>query len=166
MSNSDNSLAKTREMDGSLRGVRGWLLFLCVMWTILIPFVLLIETGYSLRDLPIILFNAELFPGLAAALIIDLFLSLGIVAFSITAGVRLWRIKPGAVRTARIFLYSFFAYSTVSSILIYLAIPPEIRNVTSFDITKEFIQSAVYSIIWLLYLRRSKRVASTYGALS
>ena len=103
---------------------------------------------------------------MASALLIDTFLSLGRVAFSVPAGVRLWRIAPNALRTAHRFLYTLFGFYLVWFLLIYLAFPIEFRYENQFVNAKEFIWSIMYVSFWLLYLKRSKRVAATYGHLS
>ena len=99
-------------------GVRGWLLLFCLSLTIFSPLYTLYNLGVS-YEASSTLFNR--YPDLQNVFILDLILSLGLTAFSIYAGLALWNIKPGAVKTAKIYLLVFLGYVVIASFLPFKA---------------------------------------------
>jgi hypothetical protein len=129
-------LAKYKE----LVGVRGWLWLLCVSLCIT-PFAYLFVV---LRGkLPSTTMGIVIMVGLIA---------MGIYAFA--AGYKLWTIKPGAVKFARIFLMVNIAVNFV------LIVAVSLGNISA---GAEAASGFIWPFIWLAYLRWSKRVAATYG---
>jgi len=55
----------------------------------------------------------DAFPNLEKAIRLENFCMLGLMAFSIYAGLRLWLIEPNAVKTARIYLLTLLIYRLV-----------------------------------------------------
>jgi hypothetical protein len=141
-------------------GVGGWLLLFCISITIISPVysVILLITGLtqSIDVLPI-------YPGYIITLITDTVLSIGLIGFSVYTGVRLWSIKPRAVRTAKILLVSLLCYNILSPLLIYLAgFTPSINNEILSDYGKDFVRGIIFFGVWFAYLSSSKRVKNTY----
>jgi hypothetical protein len=125
--------------------VGGWLLFLCVILTILSPIITLIMFLAS----PDGELNAL---GMALAALI----TFAPMAYSIFTGVRLWMVKPGAVKQAKIFLVVIALYN-----ILLLVVSSGASSPTSSDISTT-IRSAISSFIWFMYLRSSKRVTGTF----
>src|SRR5436309_10818333 len=84
-------------------GVGGWLLYFCLVLTVGVPLKVVAGLGesysvaFTRRD-----------PALVGFITILGVFQIGLAAFSIYAGVRLWRVRPGAVATAKRFLLYVF----------------------------------------------------------
>lgn len=79
-------------------GVRGWLLLFCIAITTLSLLFTLVTFLMSFQVAQDI---AACYPRFMTIIIIDLVLSVGLMIFSIYAGVLLWRLKPNAVRMTK-----------------------------------------------------------------
>ena len=149
------------EITKSNQQVGGWLLFLCVSFTILNPLV----TGFNLFSG----FEAskqffEMYPGIKTVLVADAILSAFLACFSIYAGLGLWRIREGAVQTAKIYLLAFLGYSMLATVLPFMAgLPSEADGVLLIAGLGALAKAFVYVSIWYSYLMRSTRVRETYG---
>jgi len=159
--------------DPELKGVGGWLLFLCISLTILNP---LLEAATSLAYLSSInytesyrifldLFYQSKIGFLIAVSIISFIVlfSLSLQCFSIYAGYALWAVKNNAVKIAKIYLVTVFIVVVISILLQILsttASPSHPGNNTDrfFLLRNNF----VYPIVWYLYLSFSTRVRATY----
>ena len=151
------------------RGVRGWLLFLCLNLTIIIPFLSLYQVNVALRifylpgaQIQIVIFKHALFYNIIT-IVIMLFISI----FSFFAGLKLWVEKPRAEKTAKIFLLTQLSL-VIIIIGIRLIVPSSFDIYTSAfkTIITGLISSISYFIIWYLYLTYSRRVRNTYGCLA
>jgi Protein of unknown function (DUF2569) len=136
------------------KGVRGWLLFFCLQLTVFNP----------LAAIPQILapFTAEItrtYPLRQLALQSIALLYIAFAAFSLYAGVRLWRIVPGAVKTANWFLWYGLVAMLISTALLFIA-----GLLVSPWIVPALFGSVIYYLIWLSYLGSSKRVMATYDS--
>jgi hypothetical protein len=145
------------------RGVKGWLLLLCLSLTIFWPLITLgqfarewQETERLFRSLPH-LENAVEIEGLMMFLL---------ACYSCYAGYALWSMEhPDPVGVAKSFFLTFLAYSVVSPFMFaWLA---ELPEVGTNEILKEGLKSGAGAIvqfgIWFSYLRFSKRVRATYA---
>jgi len=142
-------------------GVRGWLLLFCIALTILSPLVTLVTFLLSFQTAQDV---AAYYPRFMTITIIDLVLSVGLMIFSIYAGVLLWRVKPNAVRIAKRYLIIFIIYAIVSSVLPLMAgLPDKIVEAMIGELIKGLVKSIVYFVIWYSYLTISKRVKATYN---
>ena len=148
------------EYDDQYKGVGGWLLFFCVSLTILSP---LITIGSSIIGFNETSSYFTRFPGLETITYIDLVLSIGLMAFSIYAGVALWSIKKDAVKIAKTYLIFFLIYVFISSFLPFMAgLPSSATNAMAAQVVKDAFRSIVYFSIWFSFLNKSKRVMATY----
>ena len=94
---------------------------------------------------------------------IDAILSVGIICFSIYAGMSLWRIRPKGVSIAKVFLLTFAAYAVVANILPFLAgLPANANEAMTAQAFIGVLRSAIIVVIWYLYLVKSKRVRATF----
>jgi hypothetical protein len=151
------------------RGVRGWLLFLCLNLTIIIPFLSLYQVNVALRIfyLPGALIQIVIFKHALLYNILTIVIMLFISIFSFFVGLKLWVEKPRAEKTAKIFLLM-----QLSLVIIILSI--RLLVPSSFDIYASafktiitgLISSISYFVIWYLYLTYSRRVRNTYGCLA
>ena len=143
------------------KGVKGWLLLFCIILTVINPLITVFNLvgGYNESKA---YFAA--YPGLQTLFAIDSVLSIGLVAFSIFAGISLWMIRPNAVKIAKIWLFSFLAYSILIIFLPYAAgLPSSALNDMIGQVIVETIRSLVFFGIWFSYLLVSTRVRQTYG---
>lgn len=106
----------------------------------------------------------EKFPGLLIITVIDTIISIGIMAFSICAGVGLLRIQPHAVQVAKIYLLCLLGYQIVAAILPFLAgLPAEANENMIAPVAISSFKGVVYVAIWYSYLNKSERVRATYA---
>lgn len=149
-------------MEPQYQGVGGWLLFLCVSLTILAPLFTVIVFAAGYREASEYF---DEFPGLQVITVIDLFLSLGLMAFSIYAGTGLWSIRPGAVRVAKQYLLCYLGYRVIAAILPFMAgLPAEANGVILEEVFGDLFRGVIYFAIWYSYLNQSKRVNATYDS--
>jgi hypothetical protein len=128
-----------------LYGVRGWLLFFCIVLTVVQPLGTAVEVIGS-KSLPMIILN------------------IGFAALCIYTGVCLWRIAPKSLEWLEVFLVARLAMAGLSFVsAIYSKLPPLGHD---FSINP-YLQSGVTNlygvIIWWAYFKKSKRVLTTYG---
>jgi hypothetical protein len=142
------------------KGVAGWLLFLCVSFTILNPVgtAIILAVGFS-QNAP---YFAR-FPGLLVVSIVDVFVSMGVMGLSVFAGISLWQLRPGAVRLAQTFLYVGAVYTVIAPFAPLLAgLPSAATGAILTAAVSSVGRGLLYYAIWLNYLRTSKRVQATY----
>ena len=143
------------------KGVKGWLLLLCVCLTILDPFSAFM-TLIAITNATKPYFGQH--PGIFRLILIGGICSTCLIVFSIYAGLSLWRIVPNAVTTAKRYLISAFLYSLFSIFLpamvgISEGSFPDVAQTSSIN---NFVVM-FYLSLWYLYLMRSKRVKATYA---
>ena len=117
-----------------LSGVGGWLLLLCLILCVFSPagWLILLLARPQLRLLPV---------G-------------AVIAYGIVAGYKLWKIRPRAVRFARTFLIVNISVNACIALVMAIFVSPVAAS--------RDMGTIVWSTIWLLYLRRSARVANTF----
>jgi hypothetical protein len=138
--------------------VTGWLLFLCLLLTLVYPATTLY---YVLTDTLPSLVGAHSF---SVIFLLSVYCVVFIVlaVFSLIAGVKLWLVRSDALRFARRWLWSYlianFAYFGL-----WTAIA---RHPTSFSLAEMGWYHVVGPIpsfaLWYFYLEHSKRVRATY----
>jgi len=143
------------------KGARGWLLLFCFSLTVFSPLPTLVSfgAGYSESSK-----YFDQFPGLRVITVIDMFLSLGVVAFSIYEGAGLWGIRPGAVQMAKRYLLCFLGYHAVAAILPFMAgLPSASTDAIIMPVAQDTLRGVIYFAVWYSYLNNSKRVKATFG---
>ena len=148
-------------IDKDYKGVKGWLLLLCVSMTILTPttgFVSLMTVTDALKP------HFDNDPALFKLVLITGICSICLFVYSMYAGVSLWRIAPNAVKSAKRYLIVLFHYSFFSIFLPQMVGLSE-KTLTDVYKTSPFLNLMVMfeAFLWYLYLRKSKRVKATYG---
>ncbi|MFH1800602.1 MAG: DUF2569 family protein [Candidatus Omnitrophota bacterium] len=150
----------TQQTTKTYAGVDGWLLFFCISLTMLSPIGII-------RDIAGLYSNTSQlfgqFPRFLVVCVILTFLNLVIMAFSIYAGVGLWKIKAGAVQMAKRYLLFSIGCNVVGAILPFMGGLPEEANKAMLQPTFiSLFQTGVYVIVWYTYLKDSVRVKATY----
>ncbi len=142
------------------KGVKGWLLLLCVSMAVLSPFTGLI-TLTTVTDALKPYFDND--PALFKLVLITGVCNICLIVYSMYAGVSLWRIAPNAVRSAKRYLLALFFYSLFSIFL------PRLVGVSDATLKDVYNTSPVLNFLvmfeaylWYLYLQKSKRVKATY----
>lgn len=144
------------------QGVRGWLLLLCVSFTILDPFAMLLSL-FSVASASRPLFDK--FPGLLTLIAVSGVCRLAVAVFSVYAGLAMWRVVPGAVDTARKYLMSVVLYTVFAFFLpVMVGLPQDLAQEIAGSSFIAGMLTISYAFLWYLYLSRSKRVRATYQA--
>ena len=143
-------------------GIRGWLLLFCLILLLLNPVASIVNLSSSFKiSGPYFV----LYPGLRIITVMDCIFSIGIVCFSIYAGVSLWRRHPRAIAIAKAFLLTFLGYSIVANSLPFLAgLPSHANKAMIAQALIGVLRSALMVFLWYLYLVKSKRVRATFPA--
>ena len=142
-------------------GVRGWLLALCLVMTVLGPLisVWLIAAEYDAA--------APDFAGSRVALAVFVStaaLTGAAVAYGMRAGLRLWAVRPGAVATAKKALLFGLAVDVVTTALhAATGTVAESGWAVRGDLTSALLPSLIFFTVCFAYLNRSARVQATYG---
>ena len=143
------------------KGVRGWLLLLCVSLAILDPFAGFINI-MAVTDTLKPYFEQD--PALFKLVLIGGVCNICLLVYSMYAGMSLWRIAPNAVMSAKRYLVVLFHYSFFSIFL------PQLVGLSEKTQTEIYKTSPINNLIvmlyasaWYLYIRKSKRVRATYG---
>jgi len=141
--------------DANELGVRGWLALFILGLTIAEPARMIIRIDNLFQK-----------SGLTRGTALEAAITLLLICFGIYAGVRLWKIKPKAVRLAKWYLVALVIYSVLVLLANLGAIsPPTKGQIDTQEIGKEIgtaIGWMVFAIVWYSYLGNSKRVAATY----
>ena len=146
--------------DPKLVGVKGWLAFFCVSLIVINPLATL---GMLMWSFSLVAPAFNQYPGFVIVFVIDAVVSIALMGLSMFAGISLWRIRPGAVKLAKLFLLAGAAYLLISPLFIFLSgLPREAILATLPDSYFNSGRSLVYYAIWLNYLRSSKRVKATF----
>ncbi|MBA7708183.1 hypothetical protein ES703_117075 [subsurface metagenome] len=146
------------------KGVGGWLLLFIIYLTIGTPLV----NFPDILGLLDFIFSYQLSIGSIIFHIIEIISIIGLVCFSIYAGVSLWRVKPNAVKLAKIFLTTALVYSVISTIIIYFVYPPIEPSLEEYfvaAISRIALRIVIFAI-WFSYLTKSKRVKATFTEIS
>ena len=150
------------DRDEQYRGVRGWLLILCLNVAILDPLTMLLTIFLvTSATKPYFGEHPELFRLCLASGICRLALAV----FSVYAGLGLWKVVPGALSVAKKYLLAVVLYSVVASFLPALVgVPRESYQEFAGDTVFNGFITMAYAITWYIYLQRSKRVKATYAS--
>jgi len=128
-----------------LSGIGGWLAFLCVSLLFLTPLGVALDI---IRTVP----DPQMSP-VEKGIGISLDIALG--GFAILTGISLSRVRPNALRVAKIFFFvtlTFWLLVAASAALLSDGITASLS-----------VRSIVVSAAWLAYLYRSQRVRNTYS---
>jgi hypothetical protein len=144
-----------------LNGVKGWLGVLCFLLTIFSPLYAIGQAGRS-WEAGEPYFAA--FPGLRAAVALEVFLTICLAVYSVGAGAALWLRQPTAVKTVEAYLRTVMIFAVTCPIVVI-----GVANLPAAA-TEAMVEQAVIggflailnAALWLMYLRKSKRVQATF----
>lgn len=151
---------------GELDGVEGWLRVFCLFLTFIIPLVFLGSTVINIGNVTEL---NESFSQLRIRLIIDTFIRIFIMFFSVYTGVGLLRRRKNAVTVARRFLIVFALSQFLMGLLLHFVKMPEGFSRFVFpgggfgSAEKGAMDWVIFSISWYVYLNKSRRVRITYN---
>jgi len=145
-------LALSQTASDDLHGIGGWLLFLCISLTFLVPARQLVIAINAFRNLATsrVSIQALLRLGSVGAIYT------GLAIFSCVAGVMLWMENPKGVDVAKAYLL----VGAVLPICLFLLLHLAGMHVGLFGV---IFGRLVYSVTWFFYLTTSRRVRLTYG---
>lgn len=143
------------------KGVKGWLLLLCLSLTVLDPSAILLNLFY-VTNAAKPYFESN--PAFFRLILITGIFRIALMVFSIYAGISLWRMVPGAPAVAVMYFRAVVFYAVLVMFLPRLVgISEEMyRDMAGANALNSLITVA-YVTVWYLYLRRSRRVKATYG---
>ena len=146
----------------NLHGVRGWLLFLCIYLTIIVPVLAVIIFAVSLDDVKRVIGH---YPEFGNLFVIDTILSVLLMGFCILAGCSLWAVRSHAVGIAKACMIFGMIYRVTAFVLLLTAsgLPMRITKMILPSIVFQMVVAIGILVAWLVYLCVSKRVAITYG---
>ena len=153
-------LQSSPQPDERYKGVRGWLLVLCLMLIVGGPVISgwLMTNEYA-RFAPIFTETGDL----QAVILISLLSTACSVAFGIYAGLRLWLIRPKAVSTAKYALLVGLAADIITTAIeVAAGQTPNAGDRLLFQVEVNLIPSLIFFTLCFAYLNRSKRVNATY----
>jgi len=148
----------------SPRGVKGWLLLLCLNLTIFIPASCIYEVNcifdlFNSTKNKILLF---MFKPLLLYNIIIVVSMVCLAIFSFYAGLRLWEVKQRAVKIAKAFLITQFSLTFIIVIIRpFMTLPLEGNENIVPEIMKRLLPALLNFSLWYLYLSHSRRVFNT-----
>ena len=139
-------------------GVEGWLVVFCLLLIFFVP----VSTLYQVfgNVLPLISRTHDSRREILWTVYIVFFL--GIAGFGLVTGIRLWLVRPGVVRLAKLWLLAFFC-AHVCYFFLWLAL---FQGHGSEPVAKiawgHVVRPLVPFLVWTAYLEYSKRVRQTY----
>jgi len=143
-------------------GVKGWLLLFCLSLTIFSPLYTAYTLFVSYEEVSLLF---KTYPVLEDLVTVDIYLSIGLMIFSIYAGSILWNIKPRAVEITKIYLKVYLVYTIIASFLPFMAGLPSAANEAMIPVAIfGIIKSIIYYTVWFTFLQKSKRVKATYDS--
>ena len=137
--------------------IDGWLFLFCLLLTVLLPFQSLYQVVWHIFPA---LLNAH-DPKRTALLLVYLTLYLSLGVYSCMTGLRLWMIKPGAVKFAKRFLLTFLLMHLAYFVfwfLLYRPRPSSLARMAWYHVAAPL----PFFFLWTAYLEHSKRVRATY----
>lgn len=142
------------------KGVGGWLLLFCLGLIVFTPVITVGSLAASYGESSQYF---DRFPGLLMITVVDTLLSVGLMGFSIYAGVGLWSIRPGAVQTAKRYLLCSLGCHAIAAVLPFMAgLPSAAYEAINAEVVKQTVRGVLYFAIWYSYLGKSQRVKATY----
>jgi hypothetical protein len=142
-----------------ISGVRGWLLFLCIVLTIVNPLVVLVETARVLQH-----FGGGYNMGTrqAVAIGVNVMAKLALAVFGFYAGSLLWAVRPGAVTAAKLYFATRLLFAAVWPVTLLkltgLHRGPLFMKTWAGGVIGAFL----LFVVCFFYLLKSRRVANTY----
>lgn len=140
------------------KGVRGWLLLLCINLTILDPASIVLGVFGALP-----LADFEKNPEMQRFMVISGVCRLALAAFSLYAGIALWRIHADGPSIAKRYFQAAVLYSAFALLLPgMVGLSDELYAEMAGASLLSSVMTICYVMAWYLYLVKSKRVKATF----
>jgi hypothetical protein len=154
--------AKNRD---SLSGFSGWLILLVLSLVILSPLETTIGVAATISDhttwFTDPLGSIEVAGPIVYWVLIETASVIGLMCYGIYAGLKLLKIRPGAVRTTKIFLIAVFVYNL--GVFVITLVADHRGDTRMDDLVAAELRNVVFALFWWAYLETSDRVAATYS---
>jgi hypothetical protein len=144
-------------------GIGGWLLLLCIGLTIIGPLLAVLSLVLDYQQLAQLSLEEysrlDNLPKLQALIYISGVFTIGLSIFGVYCGVRLWGIRPSAVKLTKDYLVWLLVWNLISCFLLYMTAPSsETLTAAIASATPGFLSFG----IWYSYLNQSERVRNTF----
>lgn len=170
---SEVQIAEYRSPFGELKGVGGFLLLLCIRFTIISPLFTIIVLFYAISTSKKIADEFAQTPKITVVgVAIGCLVYIVPEIFGVYAGVTLWAIRKRAVRLAKIATLIFIGVN-ILNIIVFLFLGQTSSLLESkFSLVKANAQDPALwwevarlggNVMWYAYLSKSKRIKNTYG---
>ncbi len=147
-------------VDYRYNGVGGWLMFFIITLTFFSPLGTCSVLGRYDSEWGSLY---QAYPVIRTIKWINVVFGVGLVCFSVYAGISLWKVRPNAVAIAKTYLVTAALVGTMLIFLPLMAGLPEEANAAMLKaLPMAILTVLVYPTIWFLYLTKSKRVATTF----
>ena len=152
------------QLDPTLRGVSGWLLFFIITLLVFAPFGALYMLGLFLVSLETMLYFQPF--GLFALCVSLLDVVAAIIGFVI-GFLLLRQRRAGIIRAAQTYLLARVGYIVISRLFLLINLtaseaPDSFKRGLYLSLGLGLGLGLAYTILWYLYLERSQRVTATY----
>jgi hypothetical protein len=168
----DMAAAPSNRIDRACYGVGGWLLFFIFSLVFIGPGTRVIGFLGTYRHNLQIFARSPHRDAYYAYYFVEQFVRFTVYAYGIFAGIQLWRIRPEAVRQAKLFLLSILLFALADyafgAMWIDIFTPERTRasvlsRFLSGPIAIALIETTFYATIWYFYLLKSQRVRATFS---
>ena len=146
--------------DAKYKGVRGWLLILCLMFIVIGPVISAWLMTYQYARFAPFFAGSR---GLQGAILICLLVTACSVAYGVYAGLRLWLVRSKAVSTAKnALLFGLAADVIATTIEVAVGHVSTANDRLLYRVEVNLVPSLIFFTLCFAYLNRSKRVHATY----
>jgi hypothetical protein len=139
---------------GELKGVKGWLFFFCLVIGVFTPIMAIYNIG-AWGDV-----SSSYYSGIETIKTYDIICSLFIGGFGIYTAYFLWKIKPNAVKIAKMFIIAAGIYNLLLLIMLFSLDLPSSAD----QIAPQVIVRIIVLACWYSYFNKSRRVKATYAS--
>ena len=141
--------------DNKLYGVKGWLLYFVVNFTIFAPIGIIFTIIQEIKNWN---YAIEEYPMYVGLIFFRILTNILLNVYSIYIGINLWKFRPNAVENAKKWIIIQFGLSTFINILSIIFLKKIYLELLTYGIFVNIISSS----IMYLYFNNSKRVNITY----
>lgn len=154
--------AKKRD---SLSGFSGWLILLVLSLVVLSPLETTIGVAATISGhttwFTDPLGSIEVAGPIVYWVLVETASVIALMCYGVYAGLKLLKIRPGAVRTAKTFLIAVFVYNL--GVFVITLVAEHRGNPRVDDLVTAELRNVVFALFWWAYLETSERVAATYS---
>lgn len=146
------------------KGVGGWLVFFCVVLTILGPLHFLAQISIAWKQFPPVFAQ---FPNLKTAIMWEQAGLIALLIYGFIVGCMIWNGNPRGREIAKKFLlirlFGFIGIEFIT-VVIMRELPSQVVASVIDGVAVAVFVNLISFLIWWLYFKKSKRVRNTYGA--